>query len=328
MAERLLKTRRMPRLEVIEAFIEAARAPSFRIAAERCALSPAAFSRRIQAFRDFAGREVFDRTPGGVRLTEAGRECLAVLEPTYRAMVEAARELGASGRPERVTISLSHSLAVAWLIPRLERFRDRQPQVEIAIQTTRSAESIRLGAADLGICATDVDVAGLHAEHLLDIDVTPVACPEIAAEIRSARRRLRDYRLLTPVHAPAMLDWWADKVGADGRPLPRAETFDMAAALYETAASGWGVAAGMSVTVALHLQSGRLERLGLPAARYPGGYRLVAKASRMRSQPVAAFWRWLTEEGRLQRRSQTFAGELLLQGAAASSAAMTASEMR
>lgn len=318
----------MPRLEVIEAFIEAAHAPSFRIAAERCALSPAAFSRRIQAFRDFAGREVFDRTPRGVLLTDAGRECLAVLEPTYRAMMEAARDLGAMGRPARVTISLSHSLAVAWLIPRLERFRLRAPQIEIAIQTTRSAESIRSGAADLGICATDIDVAGLHAEHLLDIDITPVACPEMADEIRAGRRRLSDHRLLTAVQDPAMWSWWADKVGADGRPLPRAETFDMANALYEAAATGWGVATGMSVTVTPHLQSGRLVSLGLPAARYPGAYRLVAKASRMRSAPVAAFWRWLAEEGRLQRRSLVFACQPPHGAAVASSAAMTASEIR
>jgi DNA-binding transcriptional LysR family regulator len=327
MAVRMLRTRRLPRLEVIEAFIEAAHAPSFRIAAERCALSPAAFSRRIQAFRDFAGREVFDRTPRGVQLTEAGRECLAALEPTYQAMMEAARDLGASGTPRRVTISLSHSLAVAWLIPRLERFRERAPQIDVAIQTTRSAEAIRSGAADLGICATDVDVAGLHAEHLLDIDVTPVASPEIAEDIRAGRRRLADHRLLAPVHAPAMWTWWADQVCADCRPLPRAEIFDMANALYEAAATGWGVAAGMSVTVAPHLQSRRLVRLGLPVARYPGAYRLVAKASRMRVPAVTTFWRWLVEEGRLQRRGLAFATEPL-QGAAASSAAISASEMR
>jgi len=287
-------TRRIPRLEVIEAFIEAARAPSFRVAAERCALSPAAFSRRIQAFRQFVGREIFDRTPGGMRLTEAGRECLETLEPIYRSMTEAALELGAPRAAARVTLSLSHSLAISWLM--------RHPQIELAIHSTRSAEAIRSGEADLGVCALDVDVAGLHAEHLLDLHVAPVASPAVAAAFRAGETTLRDHRLLAPIHAPDIWPWWGEAVGAPERPLATAETFDMAYALYEAAAAGWGVASGMGVTVASHLKSGRLVCLGRPSARYPGGYQLAGRASRMRTPAVAAVWRWLAEEGRADRR--------------------------
>jgi len=294
-------TRRIPRLEVIEAFIEAARAPSFRIAAERCALSPAAFSRRIQAFRLFVGREVFDRTPGGMRLTDAGQECLDTLEPIYRSMAQAALELGARRAAEKVTLSLSHSLAVSWLFPRLDRFRESCPNIEVAIQTTRTAEAIRAGDADLGVCASDVDVTGLQVEHLLDLHVTPVAAPEIAAAFRAGRGDLREHRLLAPVHAPGIWSWWADAVDAQERPLRTSETFDMAYALYEAAAAGWGVAPGIGVTVSSHLKSGRLVSLGLPSALYPGCYQLVARASRMRAPAVAAMWSWLSDEGRLER---------------------------
>lgn len=295
-------TRRIPRLEVIEAFIEAAHAPSFRIAAERCALSPAAFSRRIQTFRLFVGREVFDRTPGGMRLTEAGRECLDALEPIYRSMTQAALELGAPRTAARVTLSISHSLAVAWLMPRLDGFRARHPQIDVAIHSSRAAEAIRAGDADLGVCASDVDVTGLHAEHLLDLHVAPVASPAVAAAFQAGATSLRDHRLLAPIHAPDIWPWWAEAVDAPERPLATAETFDMAYALYEAAAAGWGVAAGMGVTAASHLKSGRLVSLGRPSARYPGGYRLVGRASRMRAPEVAAVWRWLAEEGRAERR--------------------------
>lgn len=289
-------TRRIPRLEVIEAFIEAARAPSFRIAAERCALSPAAFSRRIQAFRTFVGREIFDRRPNGMQLTEAGRECLQALEPTYRAMTRAALELRVAPQTGRITISLSHSLAVAWLFPRLERFRARRPNVEVRIHSTRTAEAIRSGEADLGICASDVDIAGLHAEHLLDVHVAPVAQPEVAAEFRAGPGSLSAHRLLGPSHAPGMWPWWAGEVGVNDGPLRASANFDFAYALYEAAAEGWGIAPGMGVTVAPHLRSGRLVSLGLPSVRYPGGYRLVGRSVRHRTPAVAALWNWLVEE--------------------------------
>ena len=294
-------SRRLPRLEVIEAFIEAARAPSFRIAAERCALSPAAFSRRIQTFRQFVGREIFDRTPGGMRLTEAGQECLETLEPIYRSMTQAALELAASRAAGKVTLSLSHSLAVSWLMPRLELFRARHPGIEVELHSTRSAEAIRAGDADLGVCASDVNVAGLHAEPFLDLYVGPVAAPGVAEEFRAGRGDLRAHRLLAPIHAPDIWPWWAETVHAPERPLQTSQTFDMAYALYEAAAAGWGVASGIGVTVASHLKSGRLVELGLPRARYPGGYRLVGRASRMRTPAVAALWGWLAEEGRADR---------------------------
>lgn len=292
-------TRRIPRLEVIEAFIEAARAPSFRIAAERCALSPAAFSRRIQAFRQFVGREIFDRTPGGMRLTAAGQECLDALEPIYRAMTQAALELGARRVAEKVTLSCPHSLAVAWLFPRLERFREAHPSIDVTIQTTRLAEAVRAGDADLGICSDGVDAAGLRSEHLLDIHVEPVAAPEVAQAFCGDLNRSR---LFAPIHAPGIWTWWAEAAGVRTPPLRAAETFDMAYALYEAAASGWGLAPGMSATVAGHLKSGRLVSLGLPSAQYPGGYRLVGRATRMRTPAVAAMWRWLADEGRAARR--------------------------
>lgn len=309
-------TRRIPRLEVIEAFIEAARAPSFRIAAEQCALSPAAFSRRIQAFRAFVGRDVFDRQPGGMRLTPVGQECLDTLGPIYRSMAQAALELGDRGASDKVTLSLSHSLAISWLLPRLDRFRECHPNIEVAIQTTRTSDAIRCGDADLGVCAGDVDAAGLHTEHLLDVHVAPVAAPDLAAAFREGKVDLTSQRLLEPVHAPGIWTWWGEIAGVNGRPLQASETYDMAYTLYEAAAAGWGLALGMDVTVASHLKTGRLVGLGLPSARYPGGYRLVGRSSRMSDPAVAAMWGWLAEEAKSGRVTDFAPAEPATAGAA------------
>ncbi len=291
-------SRRIPRLEVIEAFVQAARAPSFRIAAERCALSPAAFSRRMQAFTAFVGEDVFERHPGGMRLTDVGRECLETLEPTYRAMLDAARALEGKPAARTITVSLSHSLAVGWLIPRIERFHETHPHIDVSIVTTRTAEAVRTGAADLGLCATDVDTTGLHAEHLLDVNVTPMASPEIAAAFRAGDGRLADHRLLTFVQHPDLWNWWAQRAGLDHESLPPARIFDMAQALYEAAAAGWGLAPGIDVIAKGYLDSGRLVTLGLPTIHYPGGYRLVARSSRVQASKVEPFKAWLRAEAR------------------------------
>ena len=288
-------TRRIPRLETIEAFIAAARAPNFRIAAERCAISPAAFSRRIQAFAAFAGCDLFARTAQGMRLTDSGRACLAALEPTYLEMRRAALEIGLSARPAKVAISLSHSLAVGWLIPRLERLRARHPQIDVVIRTARTAAAIRAGDADLGVCAQDVDASDLVAEHFLDMHIFPVACPAVGEAFRAGAGRER-LRLLAVIQHPDVWEWWAREVGQPMPGLRAAQTFAILQAMYEASAAGHGVSAASHVTVQPHLASGRLVELGLPAARYPGCYRLAATARRLQSPPVRAVWTWMREE--------------------------------
>jgi DNA-binding transcriptional LysR family regulator len=252
----------------------------------------------MQAFTAFVGEDVFERHPGGMRLTDVGRDCLETLEPTYRAMLEAARALEAEPAAQTITVSLSHSLAVGWLIPRIERFYETHPRIKVTIVTTRTAEAIRAGTADLGLCASDVDVAGLHAEHLLDVRVTPVGSREVAAAFKAGTSRLADHRLLTYVQHRDLWSWWAEKAGLDHGVPPAAGVFDMAQALYEAAAAGLGLAPGIDVIIGGHLESGRLVELGLPTIRYPGGYQIVARPSLARASKVEPFRAWLRAEAK------------------------------
>lgn len=284
--------RSLPRLEQIEAFIEAARAPSFRVAAERCALSPAAFSRRIQALSDHVGVRLFDRTAGGARLTEAGRRCFDELSPGYLELRRAAEAIGRQ-QAGNVTISLSHSLAVGWLIPRLEAFRALHPDIDVAIKTHRGADPIRRGEADLGLCFTDIDLTGLTHMPLLDVSATPVASPALAAQL--ADRPIETQRLLSLTQPTDLWGWWAAATGREATRGP-VTRFELIHATYESASEGLGVAMGASPTVWPYLTSGRLQRIGLPVARFPGGYRLAAAADRKRRRPVAAMWQWLEAE--------------------------------
>jgi DNA-binding transcriptional LysR family regulator len=290
--------RRLPPLEQIEAFIEAARARTFRDAAERCALSPAAFSRRIQAFSDFIGLTLFERCPGGLRLTEAGRRCLEELEPAYVELRRAAAVVaGADAQDQSVRLSLSHSLAVGWLIPRLDAFHVANPGIELSLRTQRDASEIRYGNVDLGICFSDIDLSSLTSQPLLTVIALPVAAPQVAAEMVADGGRLGDRRLLAVSSPPDQWRWWMDLTGVRIEP-GSTSTFDFLHALYEVASEGLGVALASSPTVQPHLQAGRLAPVGLPAARFPGGYQLAATPERRRRRAVGAVWRWLDSEAR------------------------------
>jgi DNA-binding transcriptional LysR family regulator len=285
-------------MDQIEAFIEAGRGPSFRAAAERCALSPSAFSRRIQSFCAIFPAALFERGKNGVVLTGAGRACLAELEPAYRALRRAAASVAGDDLAEgRVTLSLSHSLAVGWLIPRLDRFHALHPQLELHLTTRRDATALGDGEADLGICFTDIDLTGYAFERLLDIVAAPVASPQIAADLAESGDALAGARLLSVRYPPDYWDVWSARTGRNEALVPAAR-FDILHAMYESASHGLGIALGASPTVWPHLDSGRLVRLPLPAARLPGCYRLAATAARRHRRSVDNVWRWLKTEAR------------------------------
>ncbi len=290
--------RRLPPLEQIEAFIAAGRARTFREAAEHCALSPAAFSRRIQAFSDFVGFPLFERCPGGVRLTEAGKTCLDELEPAYAELRRAAAHIAnVESHDRRVRLSLSHSLAVGWLIPRLDAFHEAHPGIELSLKTERSAVDVRSGDVDLGICFSDIDLAGLTAQPLLAVTAVPVASPQVADAMIADGGQLGRRRLLAVSSPPGQWRRWMDQTGVQIEPIS-ISTFDLLQAMYAAAAEGMGVALASSPTAQPHLQSGRLKPVGLPAVRSVGAYRLAATPERKRRRAVGAVWRWLEAEAR------------------------------
>lgn len=290
---------RLPPLSQIEAFVVAARAPTFRVASERCALSPAAFSRRIQAFSAFIGAELFEHGTGGARLTEAGRKCLEDLEPAYLELIRATASIGyGCSRNQEVKLSLSHGLAVGWLVPRLGGLRAAHPEIELSFKIQRGAADLRRGEVDLAICFSDIELAGLESQPLLDVTCTPLAAPAIAQIFKTEGGRLEQQRLLAVDIPSDIWQWWARSTGTAADLVPTTR-FDMLHTMYETASQGFGITLGSSPTVWPHFQSGRLERLDLPAARYPGGYHLAVRADRKRKSPVATVWRWLVAEGQL-----------------------------
>jgi DNA-binding transcriptional LysR family regulator len=291
--------RRLPPLENIEAFIVAASSPSFRAAADALALSPAALTRRIQSLSDHMGVKLFARHANGVRLTDAGTRCLEEIEPAYLELLRATTAMERTKeRSHDVKLSLSHSLAVGWLIPRLGKFRAAHPDIELSFKTQRTASFLRRGDVDLAICYSDIDVTGFESEPLLSVSCTPVASPRLAKAYREDGGPLDRHPLLAAVSPVGNIwPWWSRLTGVEIENDTCLE-FDTLHAMYEAASQDIGIAMATSVTVRPHLESGRLELLGLPVTRGSSGgnYHLVAKAPRKRERAVATAWRWLKAE--------------------------------
>jgi len=127
---------------------------SFTQAARRCLVVQSALSHQIARLERELGARLFDRTSRSVRLTPAGaaflpsaRQCLDFAE---RAAAEVAAAVGEVRG--RVVIGVIPTVAAVDLPAALKVFRDRYPQVRVALRMAPSHElvaQVRGGVLDL-----------------------------------------------------------------------------------------------------------------------------------------------------------------------------------
>jgi DNA-binding transcriptional LysR family regulator len=157
---------------------EVAERGSFSAAAEALSYTQPAVSQQIAALEQRAGAKLVDRTPRGVRLTEAGRVLLGHSEAILARLAEAEAELDAitDMRGGKVRL-MSFPTGGASLIPRaMAAFRERHPGVAVELSVGKGDEAIerlRAGDADIALLLESgfgrtSDDGRLDRIHLLD----------------------------------------------------------------------------------------------------------------------------------------------------------------
>jgi DNA-binding transcriptional LysR family regulator len=120
------------RLLVLKLFVRLAHTGSFSQAGKDLKLSQPSASRLIAAFEREVGAQLFERSTRAVRLTDAGADYLAGIEPALAEIEEAGQALrGKSALRGALRIGVSASVAIREVIPRLPAFMARHPALRI-----------------------------------------------------------------------------------------------------------------------------------------------------------------------------------------------------
>jgi LysR family glycine cleavage system transcriptional activator len=126
---------RIPSLTALRAFEAAARLGSFTLAAAELHVSQSAVSQQIRTLEADLGVSLFRRSGPRIALTPEGANLAAGLRAGFAEIHRAVESVRRRRRPI-VTVSLLPTLAVRWLIPRLERFNAAHPGIEIRLATS------------------------------------------------------------------------------------------------------------------------------------------------------------------------------------------------
>lgn len=267
---------------------------SFKEAAAQLALSPAAFSRRIQMLEDHIGVKLFNRSGQTPTLTVAGERYLQRLEPSYESMRAATEWMAPNAERRPLRVGVSQSFAVSWLVPRLPDFYQQTQGIELVIQTFADHVELTGGAADLRILYGHGDWPNFSTHKLLDIQSFVVSAP-VLLNGQPAPRCMDDLRhvpLLGLVHPRTQWSEWLALSGYTGT-LREPQYFDSAQVMYEAACQGLGVALGASPLVDSFLNSGRLLKAFDSTHLLSGAYHIAALPEMRRHPAVQVLWNWL-----------------------------------
>ena len=297
-----------PPLPALRTFEVAARHLSFTKAADELHVTQGAVSQQIKHLETSLGFALFHRGPRGLALTEKGRELAETAESAFRRLFGKIKELRQPEESGVITVSVSPSLAVKWLIPRLGRFHQRHPEVDvrirpdpIVIDVLAEADSI-----DMAIRFGQGPFPGLSATPFMHETVFAVASPDLLAK-GPPLRHARDLAHHTLLHSESvrlevnsMANWevWLALLNVRDVKPEAGPTFPSSYMLLEAAIHGQGVALTWAALADDDLRAGRLVRLFDRALEGSMSYFALTTQTAAQKPKVVAFRDWLVEEGR------------------------------
>ncbi|WP_439602774.1 LysR substrate-binding domain-containing protein [Devosia sp.] len=284
--------RRIPSLNALRAFEAAGRHGRMTLAATELNVTHSAISRQVQHLEALLGVALFEGPRNRLQLTGAGTQLLAGLGTAFDLIDQSVRAV-ADSEDGPLDVSCPGTFTMRWLIPRLYRFRELHPAIDVRLSASSQPVDFERDGFDVAIRAgagpwpDGAEMAMLFAEA-----TGPVLAPALAAAAGT------DFSGLTLLHSRTRRHaWrqWSERSGVaiDARGGNEYEHFYF---MLEAASSGLGVCIAPWPLVADDIRSGRLVA---PAGFIASGQHYVALRRPRRQRKSAAFCAWLAEEARL-----------------------------
>lgn len=288
---------RLPPMNTLRAFEAAARNLSFTLAAEELHITQAAVSHQIKVLEQALGVRLFRRLNRAIRLTEEGQEFVGEVRKALNHLATAVEKLAAPDAGGPLTVSVLPSFASKWLVPRLGRFRDKHPEIDVRISPSTQLTDFRRDDVDLVVRYGKGEYEGLHSVWLMTEDIFPVCSPALLNG-PNALRVPEDLRRHTLLHDDGYVDWtmWLLVAGVSGIDPRQGPFFTDSAFVIQAAAEGQGVALARGALAAGDIAAGRLVKPFNIAIPTEYAYYVLSPKATSHHPKIAAFREWLLEE--------------------------------
>ncbi len=293
-----------PPISQLRALDAAARHLSFTKAADELNVSQSAISHQIKHLETLWDVKLFIRLTRKLEITPEGKALASVVRTFLSNLTTTLDALKSDQGHQVLRVQMLPSVAVKWLVPRLQGFRDLHPDIDVWISTREDEElGFRSGRLDAAIHLGDAASDDIVSWTLMQEYEFPVARPRFLEEhgMPEQPADLCNYPLLLrtgDVGAPQWQNWFrAAGVPADiyGPALRDGMRFPDSNMALQAAFEGQGIALARSAPVWDDLVSGRLVRLFKLTRRYSEKICLVCPKERIMQPAFVAFREWLQD---------------------------------
>ncbi|EFG2885717.1 LysR family transcriptional regulator [Escherichia coli] len=290
--------KKLPPLNPLKVFEVVARLKSITNASKELYVTQAAISRQIYVLEDYLQRQLFIHRRGKITITDEGRAYFEAISPCLHKIAQATEDLVKNRDLNVLHINTYQTFADYWLIPRLPKFREMHPKIELHISTDVKPVSSEDINSDIFIQFGEKSWPGHSATKILSDLIEPVCSPEFK-ERHGLGRDPRELAKTPLLHSNyRRRDWqdWLSSVGLEEFDSVSPPLYFRSTSLaYQAAQRGLGVAMGQLELLDQEIAEGRLVPVyDRPLPRPWGYYVLHAKSAKLR--PAARqFVKWLTE---------------------------------
>ena len=304
----------------LRVFESAARHLSFKRAAGELSITPAAVSQQIKTLEHQLGVKLFNRHSRGLTLTEEAIIGLPDLVEGFEKLVESVDRIRGANESATLTVWMAPSFAAKWLIPRLHRFYEAHPGVDLNISASRKlidsntskrtipAENFQRNNVDIAIRFGRGDYPDCHVDKLFSVTAIPLCSPRLL-QGKHPLRCPDDLRFHTLLHDDTPYegrpDWatWLKVAAVDNVNSTRGVHFNNVSLALTAAIDGQGVVLSMKALASDDIAGGRLVvpfNIGLPLEY---AYYLITLKEVTDHSHTSAFRDWIIEESRQEAGS-------------------------
>ncbi|WP_028633165.1 choline sulfate utilization transcriptional regulator [Pseudomonas parafulva] len=287
-------------LDTLRVFEAAARLRGFTAAALELGTTQPAVSQQVKRLEAQLGTRLFDRIYRGIELTEAGQLLFAHVSQAMHTLNDGIAQ--ASGRHQREVLQVATDFAFAafWLMPRLQRFHEAYPQVDVSLVTGERSQGMMRPDIDVAVLFGDGRFRQGESRWLFDEEVFPVCSPGLIGGKPLSAEALQRLPLLhlKGEQSSRWFDWAGvfHGLGVASPPPPGQLRFDNYTLLIQAAIAGQGVAIGWGHLVDSLVDQGLLCRPLQGSLRSARGYYAVLPPRKRRGALIERFVSWLEQE--------------------------------
>lgn len=298
--------RKLPSLASLTTFEAAARHLSFTRAAEELHVSQAAVSRQIRRLEEQLGVALFHRQHRRLTLTAPGQRFLQAVVLGLEHIAVAANEITARPDGDLVTVGASIAFATYWLMPRLARFHQAHPEIDVRVRASDYRTDLYGDEVDITFTCGDAHLDGREAYRLFGEKAFPV-CSSAYLDAHPGLRQPADLLSHTLLHLDEVvwerigwtpISWktWLQHQAIDAHPRRHGQWFDNYPMVVQAALNGHGVALGWQHLVGDLVDSGALVRPLEGILNSQRSFFMLLGGDRPVSDAARAFRDWLLEE--------------------------------